>query len=502
VFELAAGEAVTASLFHDAGEGDLSLSLHSPTATLVTSATSADEESVTYLSTVGGTAFVRVVGASGGAETSYRLFASVGAPSPCGEDEDAFEPNDQRADATPLGVEPLDGFVCDRPDVFEVHATAGADIGAEVTFTAADGDLDVALYNSGGVLLDESSGTSGSEAVAAVDVPAGSYFVEVAGYEGAQGAFGLSVSGVDELGPAISGTVVGCGDGLEGIEVSLHAAAEEGSLGTVETAADGSFELSSYLAEGDYRLQLTDPTSPTPVWVGEWFDDAADHASAADLSVAAWDTATADVELVEHIPDAGLSDVSTSTPFYVDIWWMHLKGITTGSSFNPSGNVSRQAMSAFLYRMMGSPAFSPPGTATFSDVSTGHPFFAEIEWMAAAGISTGYPGSPKPSYQPSATVSRQAMAAFLYRMAGEEPGPLAGGAYPNPGFSDVSTGHTFYKQIAWMAYYEITDSSASSFNSSAPVSRQAMAAFLHRLAYAEDAWNPAAVTIPEATTCF
>jgi hypothetical protein len=70
-------------------------------------------------------------------------------------------------------------------------------------------------------------------------VAAGSYFVEVAGYEGAQGAFGLSVSGVDELGPAIGGTVVGCGEGLEGIEVVLHAAAEEGSLGVVETGAGG-----------------------------------------------------------------------------------------------------------------------------------------------------------------------------------------------------------------------------------------------------------------------
>ena len=58
-----------------------------------------------------------------------------------------------------------------------------------------------------------------------------------------------------------------------------------------------------------------------------------------------------------------------------------------------------------------------PGEPTFSDVGTGHPFFDEIEWMAAEGISTGYAGSPKPSYQPSAAVSRQAMSAFMYRLA-------------------------------------------------------------------------------------
>ncbi|OWY62562.1 hypothetical protein B7486_57745, partial [cyanobacterium TDX16] len=55
--------------------------------------------------------------------------------------------------------------------------------------------------------------------------------------------------------------------------------------------------------------------------------------------------------------------------------------------------------------------------ATFADVGTAHDFFAEVEWMAGEQISTGYPGSPKPSYRPGEPVTRQAMSAFLHRLA-------------------------------------------------------------------------------------
>jgi len=80
--------------------------------------------------------------------------------------------------------------------------------------------------------------------------------------------------------------------------------------------------------------------------------------------------------------------------------------------------VSRQAMSAFLARLAGVPEPTPPGTETFTDVSASHPFFAEIEWMASEGISTGFEDR---TYRPSSVVSRQAMSAFLRRLA-EGPG--------------------------------------------------------------------------------
>lgn len=50
---------------------------------------------------------------------------------------------------------------------------------------------------------------------------------------------------------------------------------------------------------------------------------------------------------------------------------------------------------------------------TFTDVPPGHPFFDEIEWMAANGISTGYADG---TYRPADVVTRQAMSAFMERL--------------------------------------------------------------------------------------
>lgn len=53
------------------------------------------------------------------------------------------------------------------------------------------------------------------------------------------------------------------------------------------------------------------------------------------------------------------------------------------------------------------------GGQSFSDVSPGHPFYDEIEWLAHAGITTGYPDG---TFRPGAPVTRQAMAAYLERV--------------------------------------------------------------------------------------
>ncbi len=54
----------------------------------------------------------------------------------------------------------------------------------------------------------------------------------------------------------------------------------------------------------------------------------------------------------------------------------------------------------------------------FSDVPSGHPFQDEIGWMADSGISEGFPDG---TFRPTSPVTRQAMAAFLQRLAGHDP---------------------------------------------------------------------------------
>jgi hypothetical protein len=131
-------------------------------------------------------------------------------------------------------------------------------------------------------------------------------------------------------------------------------------------------------------------------------------------------------------------------------------------------------MAAFLYNLSGKPAFTPPGTPTFTDVPATHPFFHEIEWLAASGIAGGYPDG---TYRPTAGVSRQAMAAFLYHLAGDP-------AYTPPGtatFSDVPTTHPFRFFIEWLASSGITGGYADgTFKPGNVVTRQGMAGFLYR----------------------
>jgi hypothetical protein len=170
-------------------------------------------------------------------------------------------------------------------------------------------------------------------------------------------------------------------------------------------------------------------------------------------------------------------DVLSTDPFFTDIVWLKDQGITTGSAdgtFRPGAPVQRMAMAAFLYRLAGSPAFTPPATSPFTDVTTGHPFYEEITWLAGTGITTGYPNL---TFRPTAKVQRQAMAAFLYRLAGS---PAFTPPATSP-FTDVTTGHPFYEEITWLAGTGITTGYPDlTFRPGSAVQRQAMAAFLHR----------------------
>jgi hypothetical protein len=174
-------------------------------------------------------------------------------------------------------------------------------------------------------------------------------------------------------------------------------------------------------------------------------------------------------------------DVTQEHPFWLDVEWMASNGITTGygdGGYHPSDIVTRQAMSAFLYRLAGAPAYDPPAVATFPDVGLGNDFFAEIEWMNAFAIGQGYADD---TFRPLAPVSRGAMSAFMYRLA--DPGfPQATQAT----FSDVGLAHPFFQEIAWMANAGITTGyDDDTYRPGAPVTRQAMSAFMHRLGLQE-----------------
>ncbi|RIJ68773.1 hypothetical protein D1871_22655 [Nakamurella silvestris] len=112
----------------------------------------------------------------------------------------------------------------------------------------------------------------------------------------------------------------------------------------------------------------------------------------------------------------------------------------------------------------------------FSDTPPTAKFFDEIMWLATSGITTG---NEDGSFAPAAGISRQAMAAFLYRLENN------GGAAPqcqSAPFVDVPVTNQFCGEIAWLKTKNITTGvGGGRFQPAAGVERQAMAAFLYRL---------------------
>lgn len=160
---------------------------------------------------------------------------------------------------------------------------------------------------------------------------------------------------------------------------------------------------------------------------------------------------------------------------------MSSKGISTGwddKTYRPQNLVARNAMSAFMYRLAGEPSYAAPATSPFKDVSKGKPFYKEMSWLAKTGVSTGWSDR---TYKPSASVNRDAMAAFMYRLAGS---PAFTAPKKSP-FTDVSTTNPFYKEISWLAAQGISTGweqpgGTRVYRPVEPVKRDAMAAFMYR----------------------
>lgn len=118
-------------------------------------------------------------------------------------------------------------------------------------------------------------------------------------------------------------------------------------------------------------------------------------------------------------------DVPTGYVFYKEIAWLASEGISTGwdvgggkREYRPFQPVLRDQMAAFLYRAAGKPAYTPPPTSPFADVSPGYVFYREIAWLASEGISTGWEVAGRREYRSHSRVLRDVMAAFLYRYEG------------------------------------------------------------------------------------
>lgn len=163
-----------------------------------------------------------------------------------------------------------------------------------------------------------------------------------------------------------------------------------------------------------------------------------------------WNGTAVSAPVTVVVAVTAFSDVAETHPLRASIEWLALQGITTGypdGTFRPSLTVTRDSMAAFLYRLAGRPNFTPPTTSPFADVAPSHPFYLEITWLASRGISTGAP-------QGNGTVLFKPSAPVARDAMAAFLYRFAGSpAFADPArspFADVATTHPFYTEIAWL----------------------------------------------------
>lgn len=124
-------------------------------------------------------------------------------------------------------------------------------------------------------------------------------------------------------------------------------------------------------------------------------------------------------------------DVSTSTPYAKEIWWLASQGITEGwtlkdgtKEFRPNATIVRCDMAAFLFRMAtklstkANSSWQPTAAQkkSFKDVTEKTSHSREVWWMASTGISAGWAVSGGKEFRPLNTIARADFTAFVYRL--------------------------------------------------------------------------------------
>lgn len=108
-------------------------------------------------------------------------------------------------------------------------------------------------------------------------------------------------------------------------------------------------------------------------------------------------------------------DVKSADWFYNDVKYVYDKGMMAGTAadvFAPNATTTRAMIVTILYRLEGSPAVT--GTSAFVDVPAGQWYTDAVNWAAANQIVKGTSAT---TFAPNDSITREQMAAILYRYA-------------------------------------------------------------------------------------
>ena len=113
---------------------------------------------------------------------------------------------------------------------------------------------------------------------------------------------------------------------------------------------------------------------------------------------------------------AGFGDVPQNSWFADAVKYVSENKLMNGTSttaFSSNGNMSRAMLATVLYRMSGETA---EADSSFGDVSSSAYYAAAVSWASSEGIVNG---TGADAFSPNASITREQLAAMLYRYAGE-----------------------------------------------------------------------------------
>ena len=135
------------------------------------------------------------------------------------------------------------------------------------------------------------------------------------------------------------------------------------------------------------------------------------------------------------------TDVKTSDWFYDAVYYVYSNQIMAGTSttkFDPNTNLSRAMVVTMLYRVEGEPVVT--SVSSFSDVKdTASWYYKAVCWAAKNGIVNGVTDT---TFSPNTNITREQLAAILYRYAGYK-GKSTAATTPLTGYADASTVSTY-----------------------------------------------------------
>ena len=170
-------------------------------------------------------------------------------------------------------------------------------------------------------------------------------------------------------------------------------------------------------------------------------------------------TATQPKQAVGHCSVCGKDDASNiyapaiftdtvATSWYAEhvdkVYDLKLMNGTGEHTFAPNANVTRAMAATVLYRIAGEPAVE--GEIPFSDVPEGKYYTNAVIWAAQKGVVAGFPDG---TFRPNDNITREQLAAILYRYASAE-GKVREEDASLDAFPDAQTVHAYAKEaMAW-----------------------------------------------------